>query len=654
MDGVEERDGDHAAACDAERIREVERYFDSVGELTADGLRAFLDARRGLGSEAVDAALCVHCAVAHPGVTAAVVDFLLAAFPAAAWTPAAPGSWLAPAKSKDLEDPLEEEDEEGEEGASPPAPLPLHLACANPRCPVAVILTLLERNPAAVATACEGRWDGVQMLLTMLIRGYDKYNPGLSMANTGLPLHYYLSRYSNIQLDVVKMLVAAHPAALAGDPNEYSPLEILLLNRNVDDFFDTVQFLLERTDEQGASFLTPLLHIACANNHVSLRVVKLLTAHSPESVDQEAGFAWGPIGLPVHFLLTDTSTVEDHGPEMLAALEHLIEVSPGSLRCEVLGHFPITRAVDCWRNPAFAKAILRRDPASALVMHHDQGLPLHLAATRSVPNDHVLQLLFDAHPEGIWTTDGKGETPAQLARRAGHVMNAAFLENKLVYARLAKNPNAMAMQNIHGQLPLHYTLCKGFSLGVIKLLAKADPGACKHCDAFGDYPLHHACRGKTNRNHPHCTSSLEIVKLLANGHPAALKHRGFLGDYPLHRACRARNYAVVNFLLGRQGQGAMALERNGEGKLPIELLCQSGTDRHHPEAVESTWLLLRANPEIFLRRASEQRPIQQRNRRLSRSVLREGKAEAAHKKTQLAKQSYARKAAHSCTPRDVT
>ena len=291
---------------------------------------------------------------------------------------------------------------------------------------------------------------------------------------------------------------------------------------------------------------------------------------------------------------------------MLDALEHLIEASPDSLQREVMGRFPIHTAVSFWRNPEFAKAILRRDPACASKINGDQSLPLHMAATTLPdPNLHVLQLLFDAHPEGIWDTDPRGHTPPQLARSTGRMINAAFLDRILMFASLTRNPTFMVTPDKNNQLPLHRALRGRASLGVIKLLAKANPAAFEHCDAFGDYPLHHACRRRINAGHTYYTSSLETIKLLVNGNPAALQHRGFFGDYPLHHACRARNCAVVKFLLG--SQGAMASELNNERKLPIELLCQSETNNQRTKVLEITWLLLRAYPEIFLHCASEQR-----------------------------------------------
>jgi len=577
----------HIDSTALERIQEVEQYFDSGNEITADGLRAFLDGRPRL--EAVDAAIYLHCACAHPraAATAGVIDFLLAAFPGAVRTPAAWGSWLAPA-----------EEELGQLVDGVVSPLPLHLACANPHCPTAVLFALLERHPVAISTVCKGRWVELRSILTMLVRGYDHYSPEFSAANRGLPLHYYVSRNARVELDVVERLVAVHPAALADKVPDYTPLEMLLLNRNVDDFVDTVQFLLARTDEQGVAFLIPLLHLACANNHVSRRIVSLLVARAPGSVDEEAAYQWGPFGLPVHFLLTDTSTVEDRGPEMLASLEHLLEASPASLRRQIyVRSLPIHTAASSWRDPGFVKAILRRDPASASIKDGDQRLPLHLAAMKlpDATSRDVLRCLFDVHPEGIWDTDAGGHTPSQLARGAGHLRSAEFLNRILRYANVSKNPVALTTSDENGQLPLHHALCDGAFPGVIQLFAKANPAALEHRDAFRDYPLHHACR----MSREYCTFSLDIVKLLVNGHPGALSQHGFSGDYPLHHACRARHCAVIKFLLGCKG--AMASERNGERKFPLELLCQFGTQNQHPEAVETIWRLLCAYPEILLR-----------------------------------------------------
>ena len=186
-----------------------------------------------------------------------------------------------------------------------------------------------------------------------------------------------------------------------------------------------------------------------------------------------------------------------------------------------------------------------------------------------------MQLLFDAHPEAICVNDGEGRTLLDLARLGivdgphwgpGHFSHAnasevvTFLEAQMAYVRKAQDIIAMQTPDDNNRLPLHHALFNNASLGAIKLLVKGNPLACQVSDVNKDSPLHLACRGG--------------------------------------------NCGAVKYLLERSmSQVSEPNTDSTDNKLPIHLLCESGTDRvdrKSPEFVETIWHLLKAHPGTVL------------------------------------------------------
>ena len=129
---------------------------------------------------------------------------------------------------------------------------PLHLACYNKNCPRSVIALLMKKNTYALGHLCIVH-DGVPS------SGFDDVQ--------GVPLHYYLARESNIDIDVVRMLVEAYPDALTtADDTGFTPLHILLCNPNIADMCDILQFLIEAEPSSlrmTCGFDEAPLHLAC-------------------------------------------------------------------------------------------------------------------------------------------------------------------------------------------------------------------------------------------------------------------------------------------------------------------------------------------------------------------------------------------------------
>ncbi len=70
------------------------------------------------------------------------------------------------------------------------------------------------------------------------------------------------------------------------------------------------------------------------------------------------------------------------------------------------------------------------------------------------------------------------------------------------------------------------------------------------------------------------------------------------GNYPLHIACLGVNLSVIKYLLERRD--IRISERNAHGKLPFELLIESGAGGGSVQYLESLFLFLRAHPEAVM------------------------------------------------------
>jgi len=112
---------------------------------------------------------------------------------------------------------------------------PLHVACYNKECPNEVVQLLLQRD-------CRNQ-------LTQICNiDYDYGKTRLDCEHHGgTPLHYYLSRTSNVDLGVVKELMSASPAGLllTDEDSKCTPIHILMHNESIGDLFDVVKYLSE-------------------------------------------------------------------------------------------------------------------------------------------------------------------------------------------------------------------------------------------------------------------------------------------------------------------------------------------------------------------------------------------------------------------------
>lgn len=175
----------------------------------------------------------LHVVCMNKNVTLEIVDYLLHLVPQAA------------AVCMDMV--------ERDEGIS--LAFPIHLACLNEYCPASVILLLLDNSPDEA--------------LYHLCFKAETFRYGEAIG--GLPLHFYLAREKNVDLDIVKKLLTGPGALLTADnETKCTPMHTLMWNRkNLGAMFDVCKFLVETNPTclhaTDTSNQIPL-HIACSNN----------------------------------------------------------------------------------------------------------------------------------------------------------------------------------------------------------------------------------------------------------------------------------------------------------------------------------------------------------------------------------------------------
>ena len=128
----------------------------------------------------------------------------------------------------------------------------LHFACENKLCPGSVIETLVAKNPAALRHLAH--IDCGINARDVLTNNFDDLEMGDQDDGyfAGLPLHYYLARGANIDLDTVRLMVNEYPQSLTS--GFLMPVDIYLTNPSIQ--FGVFRFWLRRTQLHLVNFLS--------------------------------------------------------------------------------------------------------------------------------------------------------------------------------------------------------------------------------------------------------------------------------------------------------------------------------------------------------------------------------------------------------------
>jgi len=487
---------------------------------------------------------------------------------------------------------------------------PLHRACYNENCSSSLIELLLKNFRGAI----------------------DYTIP------RGAPLHIYLNRKTNIDIDMIKKLVeASSPDALfyQGDEMNTTPLHLSCQNscvtlEVVNLIYNKWPYAIRKRDKFG--YLP--LHRLCTNEHLndiaSLDILRFLINIDPTLMREATGET---MFLPIHLAVANKSTtfckvLIDSYPESIQltrfgsfpihkacrrgsrddkveTIAYMFKKYPESINArDSIGRLPIHCAAKCERADVI-ELLLKHDPDATRREGEHSQLPLHMACVCSVENLCVVRMLFDVYPEAIHILDDNGRSPLNLTK--GNTSTEIFLNQQLFYIQqAAQDTTVLSTPDADGYLPLHRALLKGeASLGSIKLLVRGYPDAQQVADKnYGFLPLHMAC----------WNASADIVHFLAD--ECGLDVCDTNQDYPLHHACQTANLDVIKYLV--ESNPLVVSKTNVYNKLPFHMLVENEDDqlvenkdeqvRDRPEFTEACFLLLRAYPETVMM------PSRKRNR----------------------------------------
>jgi len=497
---------------------------------------------------------------------------------------------------------------------------PIHLACANEHCPNSIIELLARSNPSALGHGC--------ILENYGICIYCDYGICTDCADEdhveGVPLHYYFSRPSNMELDTVKILIEAHPDSLI-DGRECYPSHVLVANGSVGTKrCDIIEYLARFHPSclQCTDFYDQIpLHVACYQSHMTAHVIRLLVEGWPDSTRQFDCYE----KLPIHHLCERQGL--DDVEVRLNILKILVDADPGILGEWNGGHsrLPIHIASK-YQCPAFNKILVDEYPSSLRVGERQHGnLPLHLACEYGSLD--TVKYLHEADPQSIFAMNNCGLYPLHMAMstRGGYQAEVTrfILSIDPDSASRTIPKNASGPYAGYEYMPLHLACTRMAGIDAVKLLFDANPHAI-HCRVKGKEPLEIARAAlhseaviflEQQNNDISAFSysvgtpihdalrnnvTLGAIKLILDGFPNSIFANDTNQDSALHFACRAGRYEVVNYFLETKIGLGVVSEPNGEKKLPIELLLEASCDRDDVGFTESIWSLLVAHPEAVL------------------------------------------------------
>jgi len=500
---------------------------------------------------------------------------------------------------------------------------PIHVACANRHCPGSIVRLLAENNPTAL---------GHMSVL--------KYNEIVFDGECieALPLHYYLRRKSNVDLDTVKILIGLHPAG------ECFPIHLLMEDlEEVCDcnttYWDIIQHMINANPSNlkctsGSDQV--LLHLACYSAHMTATIIQSLINGWPESTRQRDCEEY----LPIHHLCQNQKLNET---AKLEIVKILVDADPDSLndRSNDSGLLPIHMAAK-YQSLAFAKILVDAHPCSLREKDRNGNLPCYLACESG--SIDTIKYLFNADPQSIYSTNICGFNPLHfvISERGKHLTTRDRPhETEVVRCLLEIDPKSASRQAslevqpfmiYGGYLSLHFACENRANIDIVKLLFNAYPQAINknvrgasdlqwrnppqiarvsgHMEAaiFLEQQLHEfAALVGGNRGTPihdalQNNATLGVIKLLLDRCTGGISALDANKNSPLHVACHLGRCDVVIHLMGLKM--ALVLEPNGGGKLPLELLLGASHKRDGLEYTEAVWRLLVAYPMVLFARPS--------------------------------------------------
>lgn len=453
---------------------------------------------------------------------------------------------------------------------------PIHCACSNKNCPTSVIEYLMDKFPSTLEHLCA-------------IRGgvYETHDWEVK----GLPLHYYLAwNNSNIDIDIVKMMIETYPQSLMTSDEDWPcyPIHLVLSDQHCIINEELLMYLLELEpasihllDGEGRT----ILHLACYNEYLTLEIYQFILNKWPEATRMRDNYLGS---LPIHALSMADTLDEAASIEILRSM---LDIDPTFARDmdSFDGHRPIDWAVK-GRPFEFCKVLIDLYPESL----RDCRPIFEACGFPSSRDDLVdtIQYMLDLYPESINDRDGNGmlpihrvaqgkradivelllkNDPAAASRKTSgvnlpHVPPSLplHLANERGLARSVKilydaYPEALLVENGDGRSPLDLARKRGRNLQpIVRFLEEQlvysqkakDSTVMTAPDENGWLPLHWALKDK---------APLGSIKLLVEGNPSALMTADTRFAFPLHIACQYSSAKVVRYLMEESNKHDLGL-----------------------------------------------------------------------------------------------
>ena len=464
-------------------------------------------------------------------------------------------------------------------------------------------------------------------------------------------------RKLDFSICVMKMILKRYPtAATISNDNGVIPLQVICKTGNInalEAFMDSIENCLDFTD----SFGNTLLHVACS--HCKIEVVQWLVNHGAKSgVQNKDGnlphhilfdakdHKGQSLCLEIHKILGVSNFVHiqnntgntilhlacrDNLINMLLYMLHsmnkdytalTIQNSTGDTPLHIAaktiqthlklrtikanylnvknkdGNTPLHIACK-FHNLKFATSLVGLQ-CSPVVFNTNKELPLHMAATHSLP----LVKLVTSSSKHINSRNIAGDTPLHIACQKEKLDIVCYFVNELT-----GQSDKGDIFNDDEILPFHLLYEKPCAELNHEYVGKYTPDLpivdIMGCNGDGDSLLHIACKnedpktvsflivylksytnvqnkvGATPLHYACVFSSLEVVKLVSDCNPRLKVNNNisstkfiFPGDTPLHVACRGGKTEIVEYLLTTSHREALT-EINEYGNLPIHVACAS-------------------------------------------------------------------------------
>jgi len=365
---------------------------------------------------------------------------------------------------------------------------PLHLACCNSNCPNSVIKLLVEKD---LSSCGDDVFPPPLQHMSVIHEGLNvKGVPcgGYDGSDVqGLPLHYYLSREKNVDINIVKLLVTSHPQSLTtcDEDSSITPLHVLFYNKIIGNLYDIVEYLVDYDNRnlmnKGGYGYTPL-HVACENKNITPEIVtKLLNACPPSLGMEDDNLQRTPIGTLCDYKDIDDSLAIEILKVLIEGLKvlQLISRSRPLLERDCDGFLPIYHAFETSKPAGFIKLMLEACPELEeaeiveLTLEDDFTL-LHYACEKSYAG--VVKYLLER--------GGSYDRPSSYGRFPIHIAASRLDKHvfDIIKCLLTNDPSCAAKETSGDReiflLPLHYACYQDYlHPGVVKLLYNAYPEA---------------------------------------------------------------------------------------------------------------------------------------------------------------------------------